>query len=133
MRFASSRSAAPTYWRCTCGGTLSCGSGCIGAGATRTRRRQRICCRVTRPKRVVMSESGPVLVVAPNWLGDAVMALPAIADLKRHFATGPLIVAARPAVSSLFGIAPTVDRVVHAETAAIRQATQIGRGGVWTP
>ena len=42
-----------------------------------------------------MSEPGAVLVVAPNWLGDAVMALPAIADVRRHFAAGPLIVAAR--------------------------------------
>jgi ADP-heptose:LPS heptosyltransferase len=24
-----------------------------------------------------------VLVVAPNWLGDAVMALPALADIRR--------------------------------------------------
>ena len=26
-----------------------------------------------------------LLVVSPNWLGDAVMALPAIADLRRTF------------------------------------------------
>ena len=30
-----------------------------------------------------------VLVFAPNWLGDAVMALPAIADVRRHAADAP--------------------------------------------
>ena len=34
-RFASSRSAAPTCWRCTCGGIRSCGCGCIADGAMR--------------------------------------------------------------------------------------------------
>ena len=32
-----------------------------------------------------MSEPGGVVVLAPNWLGDAVMALPAVADLRHHF------------------------------------------------
>ena len=35
-----------------------------------------------------------VLVIAPNWLGDAVMALPAIADVRRQFAGARLVVAA---------------------------------------
>src|SRR5690606_13004010 len=43
---------------------------------------------------------GGVLVLSPNWLGDAVMALPAIADLKRHFG-GPLVVAARASVAGM--------------------------------
>ena len=29
-------------------------------------------------------------MIAPNWLGDAVMALPAIADLRRHYADAHL-------------------------------------------
>ena len=35
-----------------------------------------------------MPEPRRLLVVAPNWLGDAVMALPAIADLRRAFPAG---------------------------------------------
>jgi hypothetical protein len=27
-----------------------------------------------------------LVVFAPNWLGDAVMALPAVADVRQHFA-----------------------------------------------
>ena len=61
-----------------------------------------------------MSSDRPrVLVVAPNWLGDAVMALPAIADLKRHFGESRLIVAARAGVADLFQLAPVVDEVIR--------------------
>lgn len=56
-----------------------------------------------------------VLVLAPNWLGDAVMALPAIADLRRHFPLSTLAVAARGGVADLFAMVPGVDRVVRLE------------------
>jgi heptosyltransferase-2 len=53
-----------------------------------------------------------MLVVAPNWLGDAVMALPAIADIHRTFPSVHLIVAARGPVAGLFKLSPAVDEVV---------------------
>ena len=53
-----------------------------------------------------------IVVVAPNWLGDAVMALPALADLRRHFADARIVVAARRSVSALFPMVPGVDAVV---------------------
>ena len=53
-----------------------------------------------------------MLVSAPNWLGDAVMALPAIADVRRHFRNGRLVIAARPAVADLFRLVPGVDEIV---------------------
>ena len=56
--------------------------------------------------------SDPVVVFAPNWLGDAVMALPAIADLRRHFQSARLVVAARASVASLFELVPGIDDVV---------------------
>jgi heptosyltransferase II len=56
-------------------------------------------------------EPSSIVVVAPNWLGDAVMALPAIADVRRAFAPARLIVAARPSVAALFGMVPGVDAV----------------------
>ena len=52
-----------------------------------------------------------LLVVSPNWLGDAVMALPAIGDLRRGFPQARLTVAARPAVAGLFAMSPLVDDV----------------------
>jgi heptosyltransferase-2 len=60
-----------------------------------------------------------VLVLAPNWLGDAVMALPAIADVRRHFPSARLIVAARRSIADLFRMTPQVDRVVVLERAEV--------------
>jgi heptosyltransferase-2 len=56
-----------------------------------------------------------LLVVSPNWLGDAVMALPAIGDLKRHFPRSRLVVAARKSVAGLFTMTPLADEVVVLE------------------
>jgi len=69
-----------------------------------------------------MPERRSLLVVAPNWLGDAVMALPAIADLGRHFSGDPLTIAARPGVSSLFGMVAGVTAIVKSDAAAIAEA-----------
>jgi heptosyltransferase-2 len=55
---------------------------------------------------------GRLVVFAPNWLGDAVMALPAIADLRRGWSGGAIAVAARPSVASLFALAGVTDEVV---------------------
>jgi heptosyltransferase-2 len=59
-----------------------------------------------------MPEASRIVLVVPNWLGDAVMALPAIQDVRRHFAGAHVIAAARPAVAGLFGLVPAVDEVL---------------------
>lgn len=59
-----------------------------------------------------MPDPQQILVVAPNWLGDAVMALPAIADIRRALPTARVIVGARRSVAELFTLAPPVDEVV---------------------
>jgi heptosyltransferase-2 len=56
-----------------------------------------------------------LLVVSPNWLGDAVMALPAIGDLRRRFPRAKLIVAARGSIAGLFLMSPIVDEVIVME------------------
>lgn len=53
------------------------------------------------------------LVLAPNWLGDAVMALPAVAALRRQHPDDRLVAAARPAVAPLFGMVEGIDEVVR--------------------
>jgi heptosyltransferase-2 len=53
-----------------------------------------------------------VMVFSPNWLGDAVMALPAVSDIRRHQAARRLVVAARPGVAGLWKIVAGVDDVV---------------------
>jgi heptosyltransferase-2 len=59
-----------------------------------------------------------LLIRAPNWLGDAVMALPALAAVRRAFEGRTIVVAAIPAVAPIFeeetAVAPdevlTIDR-----------------------
>jgi len=43
-----------------------------------------------------------IVIRAPNWLGDAVLALPAMTAVRRHFADAHLTVAAVPSVAALF-------------------------------
>jgi len=43
-----------------------------------------------------------LVVRPPNWLGDAVLALPALGAVRRHFAAAHLTIAAKPGVAALF-------------------------------
>jgi heptosyltransferase II len=56
-----------------------------------------------------------LLVFAPNWLGDAVMALPALADLRQHLPEAVIDVAARPSIAPLFAMVPAINGVVTLE------------------
>jgi heptosyltransferase-2 len=49
-----------------------------------------------------MSEIARLVIRAPNWLGDAVMALPAMGAVREAFATAHLAVAAIPSIAPLF-------------------------------
>ncbi len=62
------------------------------------------------------SPPGRVLVMAPNWLGDAVMALPAVQTLRGRVPHTRFIVAARPSVAPLYAMVPGVDAVVGLES-----------------
>jgi heptosyltransferase-2 len=55
-----------------------------------------------------------LLIVAPNWLGDAVMALPAIADVARALGRSRIVVSARPPIAPLFSMVPFVHEVTGA-------------------
>lgn len=66
-----------------------------------------------------------VLVRAPNWVGDVVLSLPALRDLRRAFPGARLEVLARPWVGELYSAVPEVDatlesRGVAADAAALR-------------
>ncbi len=50
-----------------------------------------------------------VVVLAPNWLGDVIMALPALADVRRHYAEATLTIAARRPLAALATMIPGVD------------------------
>jgi lipopolysaccharide heptosyltransferase II len=52
------------------------------------------------------------VVVAPNWLGDAVMSLPALADLRRARPDATIAIAVRPSIAPLFSLTRGLDEVV---------------------
>ncbi len=68
-----------------------------------------------------------LLVRAPNWIGDVLLALPAVRDLRRNFPRARLEVLARPWVAELYRAVKDVDGVrasagARADAEAIRGA-----------
>ncbi len=59
-----------------------------------------------------------VVILAPNWLGDAVMALPAIADVRRALPAANITIAARSPVAPLFAMVGDVDDTIVLSRAA---------------
>jgi heptosyltransferase-2 len=53
-----------------------------------------------------------IVVLTPNWLGDAVMALPAIGAVRHHHPSATLVVAARASIAALFRMVSGVDQVI---------------------
>jgi len=75
-----------------------------------------------------MSDVTPsrVVVRAPNWLGDVVLSLPAVRDIRRAFPQARLSVLARPSVAPLYEAVPEVDAVLEAK--GMREETLALRG-----
>ncbi|VVM05072.1 heptosyltransferase II [Methylacidimicrobium cyclopophantes] len=72
-----------------------------------------------------------LLVRSPNWLGDAVLSLPAVASLKRWLGKGPITVASSQKLSALWRLCPFVDRLIeltHPER-LFSTARQLREGG----
>ena len=53
-----------------------------------------------------------LLIFAPNWLGDAVMALPALADVRRALPRTAIDVFARPSIAPLYRLVEGIRDVV---------------------
>lgn len=60
----------------------------------------------------VSFEGSRILVRAPNWLGDAVMCIPALRALRRAFPAAHISVQARPWVAELYAREKYIDRVL---------------------
>src|SRR4051812_6089760 len=60
--------------------------------------------RIERAGDIEIETVPHLLIFAPNWLGDAVMALPAIADVRRAMPSTALTIAARPQIAPLFAL-----------------------------
>jgi heptosyltransferase-2 len=59
-----------------------------------------------------------LVVFAPNWLGDAVMALPALADAQRAQPPAAIHVAARASIAPLYSLIAGIEQVVVLDGAA---------------
>jgi len=73
-----------------------------------------------------------ILVVSPSWLGDSIMAMPALYELKRQAAGLRITVLAKPAVADVWGLCPAVDEVLEFETGwrGMRKAVrEVAAGG----
>ena len=67
-----------------------------------------------------MSETaagGPILVFTPNWVGDVVMATPALAALRGHFPQAHITYLARSYLHELLRPAPWFDELIPADEA----------------
>src|SRR5262245_17513690 len=61
-----------------------------------------------------------ILVRMPNWLGDAVMATPALHNLQRHHAGAQLVLVGSPVVADLFAEDGRFEAVVADESGKSR-------------
>lgn len=68
-----------------------------------------------------------ILVRVPNWIGDAVMCLPALTNLRNHHPHGKVTVLARPIIGDLLRGQPGVDEVMM----YFHQGEHQGLFGLW--
>jgi heptosyltransferase-2 len=73
-----------------------------------------------------MTDIGRIVVRAPNWIGDVVLSLAALRDLRRNFPTARIEVLARPWVAPLYGAVTEVD-AVRASTSVSGDASSLRR------
>lgn len=69
-----------------------------------------------------------ILVRMPNWIGDAVMAIPTLSSLRARFREAQITLLAKPSVAALFGSHPDVDRILVYEDGGKHR----GMMGLWT-
>jgi heptosyltransferase-2 len=53
-----------------------------------------------------------LLVRAPNWVGDGIMAIPALSALRAHFKDAEITLLAKPTVASIFFHHPEINRII---------------------
>src|SRR4051794_15617687 len=57
-----------------------------------------------------------IAVFLPNWIGDAVMATPALRALRRHFTDARMIGVLRPYITGVLQGSPWLDEQIHLNT-----------------
>lgn len=67
---------------------------------------------------VIYAEEVRLLVRATNWVGDAVMSLPALSALRRRFPDAHISILARPWVAGLYRHEPFADEIISYQPGA---------------
>ena len=68
-----------------------------------------------------------ILVRATNWVGDAVMSLPALRALRERFPRARISILAKPWVADLYGREPFCDQLIPYEARDLRAKWQVAR------
>ena len=71
---------------------------------------------------------GRVLVRAPTWVGDAVMSVPALRELRALLPAANITVAAHPGTAEVFLDADFIDHVIEIESGFLASVGQLRRG-----
>ena len=74
------------------------------------------------------SSMSRLAVRATNWLGDAVMSLPAIRAIRATFPHAQIAVIARPWVADLYARETSIDRVIRYEAKSLSERRAFARG-----
>src|SRR5689334_16770938 len=77
------------------------------------------------PKKQVVYNK--ILVRATNWVGDAVMSLPALRALRQRFPDAEISILAKPWVADLYGREPFCDRMIPYTPRNWREKWRAGR------
>lgn len=70
----------------------------------------------------MLEEPRNIVVRAPNWLGDAVMALPTFAALRERYPGARIAAAARAHLADVFAACPAIDEVILVPRGALALA-----------
>ena len=71
---------------------------------------------------------GRVIVRAPTWVGDAVMSVPALRELRALLPAANITVVARPGTADVFLDADFIDHVIEIESGFLASVGQLRRG-----
>jgi len=66
---------------------------------------------IDRACKEVLMETEKILIRGPNWVGDAVLAIPAMKAVRERFPHAEITLLVRPWVAGLFTSAPFIDKV----------------------
>ena len=74
-----------------------------------------------KTEKITFPDIKKVLVRSANWVGDAVMSLPAIVSLRFSLPGAEISILAKPWVAEIFQGNPAIDRVILYQSPGVHQ------------